>query len=539
MRGGFSRAVCGLCFTIAGSASLGAWSAAAATTCDDLKRAAIPDTTVQTAQAIPAGSYTTADHVVRQGMPAFCRVVASVRSAPDSDILVEMWLPQTGWTGVFHANGNGGYGGDLSNSYDGLEAGLKRGYASAATDMGTAPSTPLDGDPLIGHPQKWKDWGLLSTHVMAVVGKDLVQAFYGEKSRRAYYTGCSTGGQEGLIEAERFPADFDGILAGAPVVSRTHLHTAFVWDYRAATAEPGHKLSPEKLTLLHQAVLAACGPEKETASDPFLGDPSRCAFNPATLACHGAAASNCLTGGEVATAAAFYEGPRDPRTGRAIYRGWPVGSELGWLNWSFLETPIPPTEPAFDALFKWAKGAGWDWRDFDFDKDQAALDATLGPDVNGATAADLGGFERRGGKLILFHGLADSIVNPYATIAFYQTATHKLGSPGSTDRFARLFLVPGMAHCSRGEGPNAFNSSIYGGPRPPSSDADHDVFTALARWVEQGKAPARIVATKFVDNDAGKGIAMQRPLCPYPLQARYRGAGDQNDANNFACAPAP
>ena len=538
MRVDLRRAVRGLALTLTGSASLGVWSAAAATTCDGLKRAVIPHTTIQTADAIPAGAYTTADHVVRSGLPAFCRVVANVRDAPDSDILVEMWLPQTGWTGVFHANGNGGYGGDLSNSYDGLEAGLKRGYASAATDMGTAPSTPVDGDPLIGHPQKWKDWGLLSTHVMAVVGKDLTAAFYGQKSRRAYYTGCSTGGQEGLIEAELYPADFDGILAGAPVVNRTHLHTAFVWDYRAANAEPGHKLSPEKLELLHNAVLAACGPEKEAASDHFLGDPSRCAFNPATLACHGADAPDCLTGGEVATAAAFLGGPKDPRTGQLIYRGWPVGSELGWLNWSFLQTPITPTEPAFDALFKWVKGAGWNWRDFDFDKDQAAVDAALGPDVNGATVADLSAFERRGGKLILFHGLADSIVNPFATIAFYETATRKLGSPASTGRFARLFLVPGMAHCSRGEGPNAFNSSIYGGPRPPSNDADHDVFTALASWVEQGRAPARIIATKFVDNDAGKGIAMQRPLCPYPLQARYRGAGDVNDAGSFACAPA-
>ena len=539
MRVGSGSIVRGLLFTIAGSASLGAWSASAATRCDDLKRTDIPNTTVETAETIPAGSYTTADKVVRQHMPAFCRVVASVRDAPDSDILVEIWLPQTGWTGVFHANGNGGYGGDLSNSYDGLEAGLKRGYASAATDMGTAPSTPLDGDPLIGHPRKWKDWGLLSTHVMAVVGKDLAQSFYGQKPREAYYTGCSTGGQEGLIEAERFPADFDGIVAGAPVINRTHLHTAFVWDYRAANAEPDHKLSIEKLTLLHETVLGACSREKEAASDLFLGDPSRCAFNPATLACKGTDSSNCLTPNEVETAIAFYQGPKNPRNDRMIYHGWPVGSELGWLNWSFLETPVPPTEPAFDALFKWAKGKEWNWHDFDFDKDQSEIDATLGADVNGATAADLREFKRRGGKLILFHGLADSIVNPYETIAFYETSAHKIGKRTSTQGFVRLFLVPGMAHCSRGEGPNAFNSAIYGGPRPPSNDAEHDVFTALTRWVERGRAPTRIIATKFVDNDQAKGIAMQRPLCSYPLQARYKGQGDENDADSFSCTMVP
>ncbi len=536
MRVGFGRAVRGLVLTIAGSAWLGAWPASAATRCDDLKRARIPNTTVTIAAAIGGGDYTTSDKVVRQHLPPFCRVVASVHDAPDSHIVVEMWLPQTGWAGVFHANGNGGYGGDLSNSYDGLEAGVKRGYASAATDMGTAPSTPLDGDPLVGHPRKWQDWGLLSTHVMSVVGKNIVAAFYGRKPGHAYYTGCSTGGQEGLIEAERYPDDFDGIIAGAPVVNRTHLHTAFVWDYRAANLQDGHKLSSDKLALLHGAVLAACRSEKAAASDPFLADPARCPFDPASLACKGANSSGCLTQAEVQTATAFYQGPRNGRTGQMIYRGWPVGSELGWLNWSFLETPIPPTEPAFDGLFKWVKGRNWNWRDFDFDKDQAAVDATLGAEVNGATIADLSGFQRYGGKLILFHGLADSIVNPYETISFYEKAAGKLGGIASTSRFARLFLVPGMAHCSRGDGPNAFNSSIYGGPRPPVTDANHDVFTALARWVEQGEAPEEIVATKFVDNDQAKGIAMQRPLCPYPQQARYKGAGDQNDAGNFACA---
>ena len=521
---------------LASSVSLGTWPALAATRCEDLKRASIPNTTIETADAIPAGPYTTADKVVRQHMPAFCRVVASVRDAPDSDIAVEMWLPRTGWTGVFHANGSGGYGGDFSNGYDGLEAGVKRGYASAATDMGTAPSTPLDGDPLIGHPRKWKDCGLLSTHVMAVVGKDIVKAFYDQKPGRAYYTGCSTGGQEGLIEAERFPQDFDGIIAGAPVVDRTHLHTAFVWDYRAANLQPGHKLSAEKLALLHGAVLKACGRDKTSATDPFVADPSRCTFNPASLVCKGENSSGCLTQGEVETATAFYQGPKNPRTGQLIYRGWPVGSELGWLNWSFLETPLPPTEPAFDGLFKWVKGSKWDWRDFDYDKAQAEIDATLGPDVNGATIADLSGFGRRGGKLIIFHGLADSIVNPYETISFYEGAAGKLGGVAPTRRFARLFLVPGMAHCSRGDGPNAFNSAVYGGPRTPSNDANHDMFTALARWVEQGRAPDRIVATKFVDNDGAKGIAMQRPLCPFPQQARYRGTGDKDDANAFVCA---
>ena len=510
--------------------------AASAAGCEDLKTARIPHTTIETAVSIPAGSYTTPDKIVRPDMPAFCRVVVSVKDKPDSDIGVELWLPQAGWTGVFHANGGGGYGGDLSNGYDGMEAGVKRGYASAATDMGTAPSTPLDGTPLIGHPQKWQDWGMLSTHIMAIVGKQITAAFYGKQSRRAYYTGCSTGGQEGLIEAQYFPADFDGIVAGAPVINRTHLHTAFVWDYRAANLQPNHKLSADKLAFLHKSVIAACNVDAHgPKSDAFVADPPRCKFDPASLACKGADSADCLSQGEVATAEAFYNGPKNERTRQAIYYGWPLGSELGWLNWSFLETPLPATEPAFDGLYKWVKGKDWSWRDFDFDKDQADIDATLGADVNGATITDLSRFKARGGKLIIFHGLADSIVDPYESTAFYQQAAAKLGGIGATQSFARLFLAPGVAHCSRGDGPNAFNSATYGGPRPPSTDASHDMFTAIAEWVEHGVAPERIVATKFVDNASANGIAMQRPLCPYPRKARYNGTGNTNDAHNFVC----
>jgi feruloyl esterase len=185
-----------------------------ASSCEDLANLKLPDTTIETAQTIPAGDYTTADKVTRQGMPAFCRVVASVKGAPDSDIHIEMWLPKEGWTGVFHGNGNGGFAGVLAYNYGAMEVGLKRGYATAITDMGTAPATPLGGDTLTGHPQKWKDWGMMSTHTMAVTGKAIAKAFYGEDPKRAYYTGCSTGGQQGLVEAQYYPEDFDGFWLG-------------------------------------------------------------------------------------------------------------------------------------------------------------------------------------------------------------------------------------------------------------------------------------------------------------------------------------
>ena len=181
---------------------------------------------ITSAELVAAGTFTGPDKVKQSDLPAFCRVVASVKQAPDSDIGVEIWLPSGPWKGVFHGNGNGGFGGSLSAGYPGMEEGLKRGYASATTDTGTAPATVLNGDPLVGHPQKWKDWGLLSTHVMTVTGKAIAKAFYGEDARHSYYTGCSTGGQQGLIEAQYYPDDYDGILVGAPVINRTWGHAA-------------------------------------------------------------------------------------------------------------------------------------------------------------------------------------------------------------------------------------------------------------------------------------------------------------------------
>jgi feruloyl esterase len=219
------RDTCGLrlCFvTVLLSSSFAARSHAG--TCEDLVNLKLPDTVIESAASVAAGEYSGPDHVKRSDLPAFCRVIASVKRAPDSDIRVEIWLPGDHWNGVFHGNGNGGYAGLFGGSYPGMEAGLRRGYATATTDMGTAPATPLIGDPLIGHPQKWKDWGLLSTHVMTVTAKAITKTFYGEDARHSYFTGCSTGGQQGLIEAQYYPEDYDGIVVGSPVINRTWGH---------------------------------------------------------------------------------------------------------------------------------------------------------------------------------------------------------------------------------------------------------------------------------------------------------------------------
>ena len=263
------------------SLSIGSLPAQAAG-CEDLIDLKIPATTIRIAQSIPAGDYTASDKLKYANMPAFCRVLASVKPAPDSDIEIEMWLPKDGWKGVFHGNGNGGFGGTLASG--GMEAesnGLRIRYHR----YGNGPLTSLNGDPLIGHPRKWEDWGRLSTHVMTEA-KDIAKAFYGEAPKNSYYTGCSTGGQQGLIEAQYYPTDYDGILIGAPVVNRTWGHAAVAWDYIAANLEPGHKLSDAKLTLLHKAVVSVCNAKGNgLKSDPFIADPTACDFDPAKLTC--------------------------------------------------------------------------------------------------------------------------------------------------------------------------------------------------------------------------------------------------------------
>lgn len=506
----------------------------AAARCTALAGLKLPDTTIASAVLVPAKPAETTIAGEVPGYTSFCRIVARVRSEPGSDIGVEVWLPAQGWTGVFHGNGSGGFAGTFTLGYSGMAEGLRRGFATATTDAGTAPVSPLEGDALIGQPRKWRDWGRLSTHVMTTTGKAITKAFYGQDARQSYYTGCSTGGQMGLIEALYYPDDYHGILVGAPVIDRTWGHAAVLWNYAAANRAPGRLLSDAKLKLLNTAAIASCWKQGHgIAGDRFISDPIACKFDPAVLQCKSAASDSCLSEGEVATARAFYSGPTD-RNGKPTYYGWLPGSEMpDTFGWSFLQKPIGG-KPAFGALFKWVFGADWDWKSFDFARDMPLVDARLDATVNDATRGSLAAFAARGGKLILFHGLADTLVAPGQSAAFFDRHAAKIGGAEKLADSARLFLAPGMMHCGGGTGPDAFNATLGIPPRPPSDDAQHDLFSALIAWSERGEAPARIVATKFSSEDPGR-IDMQRPLCPYPQRAVYRGAGSTRAANSFQC----
>ncbi|MFV3130927.1 tannase/feruloyl esterase family alpha/beta hydrolase [Niveispirillum sp. KHB5.9] len=504
--------------------------------CEALVRLRRQDTTIISATMIPRG--TAIPHLPgASDLPSFCRVVSHVRSEPGSDIGVELWLPVE-WNGIFHGNGNGGFAGLLQSGYAGMARGLRRGHAVVTTDTGTAPATPLDGDPLVGQPRKWRDWGRLSTHVMTVTGKAIAAAYYGRGAERSYYTGCSTGGQQGLIEALHYPQDYDGILVAAPVINCTWGHAAVLWNYATAHRTPESLLSEAKLRLLNDAAIARCnGSGHGQAGDAFVTDPLACRFDPAELGCKGTDNGQCLTPAEVATARAFYDGPTG-KDGRPVFFGWLPGSEApGKYGWSFLQSPLKG-QPPFGSLFKWVFGADWDWRGFDLDRDMPRIDAALSDIVNDATKGSLQAFKARGGKLIIYHGLADTLVPPGQSVAFYDRQVAELGGLAQAEEAARLFMAPGLMHCGGGTGPDAFNSAAGSTPLPPVASSSHDLFSALIEWTNGGPAPEQVVATKYAASD-GKAIAFQRKLCAYPRQPLHDGRGSTGSADSFTCSPRP
>ncbi|HYZ32384.1 MAG TPA: tannase/feruloyl esterase family alpha/beta hydrolase [Crenalkalicoccus sp.] len=548
----------------AGALLLTAWphDAAAARSCADLATLALPGNgSVTAAEEIPAGSYTPpGTSTAYPNLPAFCRIAATLRPSPDSNIRVEVWMPMgAAWNGRLNGTGNGGYAGTIS--YSALATGTALGFATANTDQGTSPSTGLDGTPLVGHPQKWIDFGHRATHLMTTAAKRLISEFYDQGPSRSYFTGCSDGGHQAYQEAQRFPEDYDGILAGAPANNRTHLQVGGPYIYNSLRASPASGITEQTGQVITQAVLAACaGKDGGLASDPFLTDPRQCRFDPRSIVCGaGGPPGACLTPEQAEAARLLYRGPHNPRTGQRIYVGVPRGSESGHtFDWALLGGLTDPNNPRnsllFNGLLQWVFGAGFQPVSFDFDRNVRQLDQVLAGDIN-ANDPDLRAFRARGGKLLSYHGLIDSLVPPYDNINYHLRVvqaeqagweaaeqipegadTVDPAALRRTQEFYRLFLVPGMGHCGGGPGPNVLTASpsmLFAG------DPERNALVALQRWVEQGVAPERLVATHFVNNSPAAGIAFTRPLCPFPQIAQYRGTGPTTDAASFDCVPGP
>jgi Tannase and feruloyl esterase len=439
--------------------------------CAAIRKLDLPHATVTSAELISDGTFQPPYGQPITGLPPFCRIGITARPTSDSDIRIELWMPQSGWNSRFEGTGNGGFAGRIS--YGALAAGVKQGYAVANTNMGTATAPDEDASIFTGHPEVWADWGYRSTHEMTTLSKLVVNAFYQQGPKHAYFSGCSTGGEQALMEAQRYPDDYDGIVAGAAANNRTGVHMSILWNYVVSKKAP---ISKAKLAVLNQAAVRACG-----GPDGIIANPEKCRFDPAILQCVGTEDDRCLTGAQVETAREIYAGPANPRTHQQIYPGLAPGSEFGW------DQLAPKDQPPYAPIFQWVFGRDWDWRTFDFDAAASAYERKLSALVN-ATNPDLSAFRSKSHKLVVYHGWADWLVAPGESINFYNQV---FAANKNTADFYRLFMVPGMAHCSGGPG------------------QDHiDPLTAVVDWVEKGTAPSKLIATK---------PSMQpRTLCPYP-----------------------
>jgi hypothetical protein len=505
-------------------------AAASAPDCEGLANLKLASTTITASTSIQAGAFSPPN--ARGGralddLPAFCRVLGVLAPTARSAIKFEVWLPAVNWNGKLQVVGNGGLAGTIG--YPAMAAALRSGFATASTDTGhtaTEPPTWLeDRERLI-------DYSSRGLHLTTVDAKAILQTYYRQQPRDAYYTGCSTGGKQGLMEAQRYPADFDGILAGDAANFWTHQMASEVWN-GAVTSSPATNLSKEKLQLLQDAAVNACD-SLDGAADGLVSDPTRCHFDPGTLQCAGADSPTCLTAAQVGAVRKIYGGPVNPRTGKTIYPGLYPGGELGWSSGVVINQTKKSGVSSYDfwgyALFHKPE---WPFPAFDFDRDVQQADEELAPITN-ATDPNLEAFRKLGHKLIYYHGAADPLIPAQNGVDYFETVVAAEKGLERTQSFYRAFLVPGLYHCSGGPGPIAFGTAELA---PPSQeDADHDMLRALERWVEQGAAPARIIATKYVDNDRAKGVALQRPLCPYPQVSKYKGAGDLKDAASFVCA---
>jgi feruloyl esterase len=447
---------------------------------------------------------------------SFCRVTVTLKPTPDSDIKMEVWLPPAHkWNGKFEGVGNGGLGGTIPLTD--MIPGLLRGYAVAADDTGH--EDPSGGGSFaLGHPQKVIDYGWRATHLTAVVGQNITKAYYGRPPAHDYFSACSLGGGEALMEAQQFPEDYDGIIAGDPMLDQTHHEVgAHLWIPLALSA-PGSMLTPEKAALLGHAVNQACD-AMDGVKDGVLEDPRQCRFDPGVLLCKGADGPDCLTAPQVEAVRKIWAGPRQA-LGPGYYPGLePGGESETWKMWIVAKSPADDIHSMLGLPFFRYFVYGdphWDPRRFNFKTDPQRIDRMLAMTLD-ASNPDLGPFERRGGKLIQYHGYSDPDISPLSSIDYYQAVVQKLGRP-RVESFYRLFMVPGMGHCGGGPGANKF-----------------DMLPALEAWVEHDLPPVRIVATKYQDDDPRRRVVRTHPLCPFPQTAWYKGVGNTNDANNFAC----
>ena len=502
--------------------------------CSNLSKLAVAQTEIVQAAVVEAGTldlHEAHPSSVFKYLPAFCRVVAMAKPTTDSDIKIEVWLPLTGWNGKFFGVGNGGFAGSIE--YTGLAGAVLTGYAAGGTDTGHTGGAG-EADWALGHPEKVVDFGWRGVHVMTDLSKTVVQAFYSAAAQRSYFSSCSDGGREALMEAQRFPADYDGILAGAPAFNWTSLVSHSALLAKELDSSPESYLPAGKIPAINAAVLQACQKGEPGA---FLADPRACHFLPETMVCNGAQTDTCLTPAQAASLKAIYA-DANLKDGTFVYHGQLPGGESGGGGWRLWITGGISGASADAGLSQGYfrnlvySNPKWDPKSFDLDRDLKAAEAASTAALD-AVNPDLTPFKARGGKLILYHGWNDAAISPLATVDYVSSVRRKMGER-QAEEFVRLFLVPGMQHCSGGPGPAEFGQ--YGHFNPTLDSAANNITIALEDWVEKGTAPEQVTARGNTDaSGAGKGDSFSQPICAYPKAAIYKGSGDRKNAASYAC----
>ena len=496
------------------SAFLFAARAMTATPCDNLSKLSLPQTAITMAAPITAGAFAPPPSfslrlqpgdIAYKDLPAFCRVAATMRPTSDSEIKIEVWLPPADrWNGKFMAIGNGGQAGEIYYHKMGLP--LTLGYAVASTDTGHEGKGD-DGSYALGHPEKVIDFGYRAVHEMVLKSKVIVAEYYLRNARFSYWNGCSTGGRQGIEDLQRYPGDFDGVIAGAPAINPRSA-AQIIWVAQAVHKDEASFIPAAKFPMIQKAVLNACD-ASDGVKDGVLEDPPHCKFDPGAMLCKGPDGSDCLTAAQVESVRRAYSPAVNPRTKEQIFPGFEPGSEKGW---GFAASAQPPQLTLTGLRNRVFKDPNWDYKTFNFDSDVALLDRESQA-VN-AMDPNLKPFFSHGGKLLQYHGWNDNLIAPENSVNYYNSVADKLGGASKVSDSYRLFMVPGMAHCRGGDGTDRFN-----------------VISALELWVEKGKAPESIIAERYT----GEKVDRTRPLCPYPQVAVYKGSGSTDDAANFIC----
>jgi feruloyl esterase len=491
---------------------------ARAATCDELAKLALPRTAIDRAMIVAAGAFTPPATPGGRGgatvnpafakLPAFCRIAATIKPTNASDIKVEAWLPVSGWNGKFQGVGNGGWAGSIS--YPAMAAAVQLGYATASTDTGHIGGTAAFA---LVHPEKLVDFGHRAIHEMTVYGKAVAEAFYGSGPKASIFNGCSLGGRQAITEAMRYPADYNGIIAGAPMIYTMQVHVARIALNALAHRPPEGYIPQSKYAAVHEAVLNACD-TLDGVKDGVLENPLACTFDPKVLECKGADSVSCLTPPQIDTMREMYASINTGEAGTMPPLLQP-GTELGWATLAGEQ----PVNTALEAMkYIVFKDPQWTVSRFNLATDFDRAMKADGDRILGFTDPNLKPFFDRGGKLLMYHGWQDPQVPAQSSPRYFNEVLKTVGRNAAGSSI-QLYMVPGMNHCGGGPGTDSF-----------------DKVSAIESFLATGKAPAAITASHLSDGKVDK----TRPLCPFGQVARWKGTGSTNEAANFACvADAP